>query len=387
VNALNGARLVAWDRLERTRRGATRRELIGAIVIGVVLSGALFAIRWRAGVDEAAAWWLRVTMIAGAAMVMRGPWLLFWRPDSALLARLPIDGAALYRLGAIRAARLALATGLVLVLACAPWIDAPVAMARHLAVVALTMITAALLTPAATTAGGAIVASDRAQALIDSMAGEFRGPSVAWLSLLATVGGLGVGSAVWILAPWIDSGSWDQSTIVVVVAAPVTAIALHVAAIPLARTTLSAATREVAALDAVRLAHVQLDRARGLERLIGRAAGPGRPVYEKDVALARRRFPLFYLTAGLGVIVAWIIALAGNSGTRTQWVIGVMVLLAAHLALFAQRLVTPPIERARLLATLPFPPGAIRRAKIVYVTWRGVLILGTVFTSLLVSAR
>ena len=121
------------------------------------------------------------------------------------------------------------------------------------------------------------------------------------------------------------------------------------------------------ALGAVRLAHVDLVSARGLERVFGALAGAGRAIYLKDVALTHRRWPLFGLGSAVCVACLWGSAFARNQvGWATAGVVGIVVLAA----LLALTLVRPPTEPPRILPVLPIPRAAATRAKAILVLWR-----------------
>jgi hypothetical protein len=122
------------------------------------------------------------------------------------------------------------------------------------------------------------------------------------------------------------------------------------------------ALREVAALDRERLAHVDRSLPSPLERATRRLLGPTAAlVFDKDARLTRRRHPSPYALGPLAVIVSWLLLL--GDGT-VGWSIGVVGALAAYAALMAIRATAPPIELARLTATLPLAPAEVGRAKL-----------------------
>ncbi len=355
---------VDWRRLlalEATMARRRRGGLLGHPAARAVAGGAaLGGVLYLAG--DARVWWLLAALAAAAITVMAGPFRMFWRSDASLLGRLPIEGRELYRLALARSLRLALWMALALAIAALPQLaEAPLASARLLAVALVTVGAAALASPAVTVAAGAIVVSAKAQELIRTVASGQTAPGIVWLSFLPAAGGAAMGWAGWSAA----AGS--------VLALPIAAaacVAALVAGARLAATTLDTATREIAALDAVKLAHVDLSRARGLERLWGGLTGPGRLVYEKDVALARRRHPGYYLLGGLTAIALWIVAATVASPVRDRIAVAGVGALLAYALLHARRLASPPIERPRLLDTLPLSHGAITAAKSLHVGWR-----------------
>ena len=370
---MTARRLLAWDAVDQRRRGARRRGLRG-VLVGLGTAAILAAIGRAAGPAEARWWWLLACALGTALIPMGAPWRFYWRGDSTLLARLPIPGEALYRLGAARGARAAGTIVAVLALAAAPDLTVdPALFARALAVAALAGTIGLLLAPVAAVVAGVLVTSARAQRAFDEMTGAGGAPSVVWLSLVPAAGGCLVGAIPYVFLPWWAGGA---TALALGPAGPLAAgalvasLVLFLAAERLARRILPEATGEVAALDQVRLAHVELDRARGLERLVARAAGPGRAVFAKDVALARRRYPSYYLWLGAAVAGLWVIAFTVAEPIRMRWTLGLAGAMAAYTVLLARRLGRPPVERRRLLRTLPFPDGAAARAKRVYLGWR-----------------
>jgi len=341
---------------------------------GIATAAVLMAIGRAADPAEARGWWLFTCALGAALVPMGAPWRYYWRGDSTLLARLPIPGDALYRLGAVRGARVAGENLVVLALAASPalFVDAGM-FARGLVVAALAVALGVLLAPVAAVVAGSLVTSPSAQRAFDNMTGAGGAPSVVWLSLVPAAAGCLVGAVPYVLLPWLAGTGADTR---LGPALPVAAAALagggilFLLATPLARRILPEATREVAALDQVRLAHVELDRARGLERWVAAAAGAGRPIFAKDVALTRRRYPSYYLWHGATVIALWVIAFVVDEPTRARWTLGLAAGMAAYTVLLARRLARPPVERPRLLRVLPFPAGAATRAKRVYVGWR-----------------
>jgi hypothetical protein len=346
----------------RTARRRGARPLLAVGAGGAAGAAAAFGfVRW-AGLPEARAAWLVVALMAAAMVVMGAPFRMFWRPNASLLGRLPIDGRELYRLETWRSLRLALRLAVALALASLPLIPD----ARLLLLGCGFLFCAAVAAAPVGTAAGSLVVSAKAQALIQEMTSGQAAPGVIWLSLLPAAGGLAVAWAGWLAAHATGSGAPARLG----ATATVCAIAWQAGEI-LARKTLAAATREVAALDAVKLAHVDLSRARGLERLWGRlAAGPAREIYEKDVALLRRRHPGFYLLTGLAILALWIVAAAAPAPARDQVALFGVAALCAYVVVLARRMVVAPTEPPRLLVTLPPPPAAAARAKRAYIVWR-----------------
>jgi hypothetical protein len=351
-------RLLAWDQLDRRRRGAHPWVLTG--VAGLAGAAALVAVARSAGLAEAAAWWRVACVIATAVVAMSAPWRFYWRPDAPLLARLPLEGHLLYQLGAARTALAGLRAFVGLALAAAPVLAVDAALFGRACLSALAgALAGALYAPPAAVTAGVLVASERAQRAFDNMTGAGGAPSTVWLSLVPAAAGVAVGAL-----PFVPLSA--RAGILAGGAV------LWLAALPVARRILSEATREVSALDRVRLAHVELDRARGLERAVVRLAGRARPIAEKDVALSRRRHPAYYLLVAAAVIAMWIVAFAVDEPARARWTLWLALGIVAYAGILAWRLRRPPIEQPRLLATLPFAPGAPERAKLIYAVWRAV---------------
>jgi len=356
--------LLAWDALDRRRRAG--RGGLRVVVTGLAAAGLIAAIGRGADTAEARRWWLLACGIGAALVPMGAPWRFYWRADSTLLARLPIPGEALYRLGAARGARTAAAMFAVLALAALPalLVDATL-FARALALAALVTTVGTLLAPVTALLAGLLVVSEGAQEAFDNMTGAGGAPSVVWLSLVPAAGG-----CLLAVLPYVLVAETLGPPLLVAGGALLASGLLVVTGLPLSRRVLPEATREIAALDQVRLAHVELDLARGLEPLVARAAGAGRAILLKDVALARRRFPSYYLWLGAAVVALWGIAFTVEEPARMRWVLGLAAGMAAYTVLLARRLVRPPVERPRLLRILPFPAGAPARAKLVYLGWR-----------------
>lgn len=186
-----------------------------------------------------------------------------------------------------------------------------------------------------------------------------------WLSFLPAAGAFGVAWAAWRSAAWLAGGAAP----VPLLGALAVAVAVAIAAAPLAARTLSAATREVAAMDAVKLAHVDRVKASVPERLWGRLTHAG-PVYDKDVALVRRRYPVVYLAAGVTILAMW--ATSGDA----ELAAGGVLLLGALVRLHARLLVTAPTELPRFVRALPV--AGLIRAKRLHLAWRALatIVLG-----------
>jgi hypothetical protein len=376
---ITARQLLAWGDLEERRRRVARRSLARIspwLVSG--LAGALFAVEIlrRTGVlGEAAAagattvsalrLWLAVTAGAHVLVLFGSPHRLFWRSDAGIQTRLPIAGGPLYRLALLRSARAAARAALPCALgalAFAPELGG-LAAARLVALVAAAALAAGLFGPAIALFAGAVVASDKAQSLINQMGGEFQAPRTSWLGILPGAAGAALVILLVALQPWALGEPMPSAPIALGVAflVPLAAAAWSLAA---AGRALPAALREVSALDQVRLAHVERSTASRIERAWFRALMRPRPRHlaDKDARLARRRFPSPYFLGPLGVIVLWIMA-ATRGASALPWAGVVLFGLAAYAVLMARRLVSPPVELSRLTRSLPFTPEDVRAAK------------------------
>lgn len=363
---LGWRQLVSTERLVSRRRRPVLRPALVAPVIGGVSALGLHA---SATVD-AELYWLLAAVGAAALVVMGAPFRMFWRPDAGLLGRLPIAGRELYRLETWRALGAAWPSGIAVAIGAFGLHLPALALARHVAFVLALQLAATVLAPAIGALAGAIVVSSKARGLVTGLTGGYATPGTIWLSFLPGLGGLGLARLGWMGAGWLREG--NVATAAPLAAAVLGALALLFALEPLARRFLGTATREIAALDAVRLAHVDLTAARGLEKQWGRMllAGPARLVYEKDVALMRRRHPGFYLVTGLGVLTLGIVSVAAAAPMRERVVCAGAVALGGYVLLLARRLTVAPTELPRLITTLPLPETTIWRAKWAHVAWR-----------------
>lgn len=359
---MRASELDRWGALDERRRHRVAPAAMAALAAAVG-AAALVLAEIRGGEGAAAVRIALAAITAAQVLVVFGtPYRMYWRRDSALLARMPIPGSALFALAlrrSVRAAGLALivAAGVVLAVgAAASW-----AVAARLAIVSgAAAVAAGLLAPAACLAAGAIVASDKAQAIINSFGGELPAPKVTWLGALPGLVATGVALLPIVSAGWVrlEDPLVSLPLFVCAGAALASAAALIWA---LARSeVLLLAQREVAALDQERLAHIDRSSPSPLERLWGRLlSGPQRLVYDKDASLLRRRYPAPYFVAALGIALTWILAAVGEDTTA----VAILFLLSAYALVMTRRQNAPPIEHPRLLRTLPLAPSAAAAAK------------------------
>lgn len=371
--APSAAELYRWGVLDERRRREARglARLLSPPVLALLAAAAIGGLvaSLAAGGDGFGAVRLALAAIATAniVVVFGSPYRMYWRTDSALLGRLPIPGGVLFRLALRRSLR---ATGLALL----PSVAGPAALAAiggdgavdvaiRMAILAgASAVMAGLLAPAACLAAGNIVASDKAQAVLESFGGELRAPKVSWLGtlpgLVATaIAILGIVGAGWVR---LESALMDTPLVLCGLAAGLSVLAIGWA-LAAADRVLLLAQREIAALDQERLAHIDRSQASPLERLWAAilATGTARVIYDKDAAMMRRRYPAPYFVGVLGIGLTWILAATGEQGTAVV----VLFSLAAYALVMARRLGVPPVEHPRLLRSLPLAPGAAARAK------------------------
>ncbi len=371
---MTARRLLQWsDREERRRRasrvGVSRLPPLAWSAIAAVAFAGEVARRIYAGHGEGASQlWIAVAIAGFAVVVFGAPFRMFWRRDSAFLGRMAIDGGALYRLGLIRSARAAVYVAIPCAAAAVvfgPLVHWEIAF-RHLELAGAAAFTAALLGPAVALFAGALIASDRALQLMESVAGgEVGAPKTTWLGMFPGMCAAALGAALMAGAPWV-AGAPDTA-----IGPPVAlfgamlgaAVVGFAASLSIARSAMTAAVREVAALDTVRLAHIERTSLSAIERAWSATipAG-GRAVYVKDAKLARRRYPAPYFLMAIGVVALWIVA-GTRPDTMTTWA-GVLVGgLAVYTIIMDRRLATAPIEHPQFLATLAVDPRHAIAAK------------------------
>lgn len=391
---IDGRRLLAWGDLDERRRRGRRRgvrrlpplaqaAIAGALLAGEIarrVAGAEGASERAAAVGGASQLWIAAVVALSAVLVFGAPFRLYWRRDSALLARLAIPGRALLGLALAR-------TGRAVALAALPAACGALALGalggwelalRHLAVLAAGAAGGFALGPAAAVAAGAIVASDRAQALIDSFGGELQAPKTSWLGALPGFAATAVALVVIALAPWAVGGRPPGgSGVAILVGGIAVPLATLAWAWAVADRVLLAAVREVAALDQEILAHVERSTASPLERAWARlTCGPrARILFDKDARLSRRRYPSPYFLFPLGVLALWILA-AARPASLLPWAGVLLASLAVYAIIMARRAQVPPIEEPRFLATLALAPADVRRGKRSPVLLRALVVFG-----------
>jgi hypothetical protein len=381
---MSARRLLSWGDLEDRRRRQARAGLAAwPSWVWAVLGGLLLCaeVARRAGVfgdaggDPVSGTSKLVLLViaAGNILVVFGtPFRLYWRHDASLLGRLSVPGRSLFAVALVRCLRAAGRGLLVIVpgalaLAVVPGLGQDMAL-RHLAVAGASALMAGLLAPAMALLAGAMVASDKVQAALDSFGGELRGPRTSWLGVLPGMTGAAVGLVAMAAAPWVrgeTEGTIAGPPAVLLGAAALASVLAALWALRRSEELMVAALREVVALDQERLAHVDLVGPSRIESLVaGRVLGGGAAgaVFEKDTRLLRRRFPLpfFFGTVGLIslVIVGW-----RASEDALLWAAAIAAGLGVYGAVMARRLVSPPTEHPRFLRSLPVGVAGAAGAK------------------------
>jgi len=388
LRAMNSRALIRWSELH-ARRARSIPVLIGPLVGG----GALAAwVGWRsgAGVMAASHGWLAGAMLAYAVAFMRVPFQIYWRADAALLAQLPIDGRPLFDAALARCLRAALATTAAAVIGSAPLLALPGGaelVARHAALAVALGAAAGLLLPGVTVGAAALVVRGGAQLMRTAMAlggapardGAAAATSGVPASASATLGALPgfaatfVFGAVPLVAPWLY-GEPPRAPPLVVLGAIAAASAVAALAARAGAGIMGRILRDVSALDRQRLATLEIRPPTPIEHGIARLIGSARLAYEKDARLMRRRFPMAFALGGLVFVVLALVGLVRPSDPL-PWLAAVVGGAASYGLVLSGRLRRPPIELARLSATLPLAPRAWQRAKLAWLLgWWGVFV-------------
>ncbi|MBP9203871.1 MAG: hypothetical protein KBG28_07920 [Kofleriaceae bacterium] len=353
--------LLAWTDRDDARRGRTPRRWLRRGALAAAAAAAVAGLGAEQGAAAARQWWLAGAAGAAAVVMVATAYGIFWRPDTALLARLPISGAALLGAAVARAARRGAVTALTLAIAAAPLVvDADgTPLGAVAAVVVLALAGIAAVVPTVAVAAALLVGSGATRALATS--GENAAPPTAWLGLLP-----GLGAAAVVLAMIAQRDPLlGQSGLLgspwLVAAAAAAGLALPV----LARRGadgLARALREVAVLDRQQLAHLEIDDVRGIEAVLAaRLPGPVALVYRKDARIMRRRYPLITLAGLCSWALGLGVALAGPTDPR-PWALAWAGWVLVTTWTLAGRLWREPVEVARV-ATLPIAAAALRAGK------------------------
>jgi hypothetical protein len=169
--------------------------------------------------------------------------------------------------------------------------------------------------------------------------------------------------AVLLIAPWLTGA--PSGTAPIVLAAIAGASVAAVVAARAGAGIMARVLRDVSALDRQRLATLEIKPPTPIERAIARRIGDAALPYEKDARLMRRRYPMAF---ALGALVFAVLAIVGlaRPDDPTPWLAVAIGGAAVYGIVLARRLRRPPIELARLSATLPLSPGGRARAKLAW---------------------
>ena len=330
---------------------------VGVVIVAAPLVGAL---AWLGGSHG----WLAGTLAVTAFAFMRVPFHVYWRPDAALLAQLPIPGEILLAAAMRRCVRSAAATALACVLGAA--VLPPAVVAHHVVLAVALGIVAALFMPAVAVWSAMLVVADR------TLRGNPPGSASAILGALPGFASSVVIVAVILAAPWLDGS--DPTGLVILGALVAASVLSYVIVRVVAPSKMGAILRDVSALDRQRLAKLEIDPPTRLERGVAYLLGDAALPYVKDARLMRRRYPMAFALGTLAFVVLGIVGLA-QPENPWPWLVAVLAGGALYGAALGNRLRHPPVELPRLSATLPIDPRAQSLAKLAWIATWGVLYL------------
>jgi len=374
--------LIRWSRLHERR---ARR--VPALAIPVVAGGLLAAwVGWRssAGLVAASHAWLAGTIVAYAVAFLRVPFHIYWRADAPLLAQLPIEGRPLFDAALTRCLRAAEATTVAVVIGLAPLalLGGTDVVVRHVVFAGALGIAAGLLLPAVTVGAAALVVQGtgeralRAATALAGAPGRTPGrtpgaaaapPPASPAAILGALPGFAatvILVAMLVVAPWLVGGATAVPAPIVLTALAGTSVVAVIAARAGAEV-MARVLRDVSALDRQRLATLEIKPPTPIEAVIARMIGEAALPYGKDARLMRRRFPMAF---ALGALVFGVLVIVGlvRPEDPTPWLTVAIGGAATYGVVLAGRLWRPPIELARLSATLPLTAGARARAKLAW---------------------
>jgi hypothetical protein len=383
--AMTSAELIRWSSLHE-KRARTGSAIVVALAAGAALAGWVWWRTREAGFAAGSHAWLAGTLAAHAVAFMRVPFHLYWRADAALLAQLPIEGGPLLDAALWRCIRAAAATTIAVAIGAAPLAELSTELLlRHLAVAGALGLAAALFLPAVAIWAASLVAvsqGDRIAALrvAAGIDGERRpaksstgdepvappSPSTAALGAFPGFASTLVIVGVLLGASWLTGGDPKvPAPIVLAIIAGASVLAI-IATRASAAAMMGRILRDVSALDRQRLAALEIHPPSGIERAIAKLIGDAALPYSKDARLMRRRYPMAYALGALAFLVLVIIGIA-QPDDPVSWLTATLVGVTAYGLAVGARLHRPPIEHAKLSATLPITPAARRRAKVAWV--------------------
>lgn len=391
--------LIRWSQLHE-RRARTLPPLVLAVIAGGVLAAWVW---WRSSTSVVAAShaWLAGAIVAYAVAFLRVPFHIYWRTDASLLAQLPIEGRALFDAALMRCLRASETTTIAVVIGSVPLALAQTGGAlvlRHGAFAVTLGAVAGLLLPAVTIGAAALVvhgggervlrtasalagAPGRTQAASPAPAGARATSPSAILGALPGFAASVIIVVMLVVAPWLLG---DSDVPAPAVLAAIAAVSVGAALATRARAgVMSRVLRDVSALDRQRLATLEIKPPTPLEAMIAKLIGEAALPYEKDARLMRRRFPMAFALGGLTFAVLAIVGVV-RPDDPTPWLTVAIGGAASYGIVLANRLHRPPIELARLSATLPVAPRARARAKLAWlIGWWSIFVLApAVFAAL-----
>lgn len=412
---MTSRQFIRWVRLHEKR--ANKSSLVVTLVAALAFAGFVY---WRAGdpISTSHAWLAGALVVSGLAF-MRVPFHLYWRQDAAFLAQLPIPGTALFDAALWRCIRAAAQTTFVMIagalalfaldpakvewatreLQATPIAGPPVPglslaefVARHVGAALVLGIVSAALMPAVATWAATLVRQN-----IVSVATKLAGapaqqpattstPGSASTTLLGALPGF-VSTIVITLVIIAAPGLYNQEASLppagVMLGLAATSIGAILAMRAQAAAVMGDILRDVSALDRQQLATLEIRDVTALERTIARILGEAGLPYRKDARLMRRRYPMAFALGALCFFVLVVVGLA-RPADPTPWLVIVLGGAALYAIALARRLYRPPIELARLSATLPISAEARTRAKVAWVVaWAVVfVIVPSVFAAL-----
>jgi hypothetical protein len=368
---IDAAKLRHVQREVGRRSGGRRRTWLAMLVTGAA------AAAWVATAPDGSAAstrWLWTAVALYAVAMLRVPFVLFWRADAALLARLPIEGrplwgAAQWATGELAAQALAASSLAALPLAVLAGPDAVAVLGRHAALAVALAFAAAALVPAVAVAAGALVVSGKADQLLAGLGGEVKAPPTAWLGVLP-----GLASAVAVLLA-IDVGGWLRGghaevgdAVLLLAGMSAASVVAALLARAAADRVMPAMLRDVSALDRQQLATIELTAAPATLRALGRQLTPGaRLLLDKHARLLARRHPMSAVLGAVAFAILAISALASSHAAVLQ--VTTLAVTFAYAMVLRGRMAQPPVELPRLRDSLPLTPGDAQAAARTYVLW------------------
>ena len=382
--ALASRSLIRWSQLHDRRAREGRwwaTPLVIAIASGAALAGWVW---WRgfAGPAAASHAWLAGSLAAFALAFLRVPFLVYWRPDAALLAQLPIEGTVLFDAAVWRCAGAARTTMVAALIGALPFVAiSPELAARHAAVALTLGACAAGFLPAVAIWAASLVALDRGDAgtravlAVTALAAgrpdqavRAAGGPAAPSAILGALPGFAATAVVVLVVIVAPSLVGEPTSLppVIVLAAMAGGSALAIVAVrALAGGAMGVILRDVSALDRQRLAKLEIHPPTPLERAIAELLGDAALVYRKDVRLVRRRYPMAFALGALVFVVLGIIGLA-RPIDPAPWLTATFVGATAYGLALVGRLGRAPIELPRLAPTLPISAASRARARLAW---------------------